>query len=166
MSPLDALSPYKLLVEVAVVGSLVIGAGVALHGFLEHERDIGRNEIRAEYAQKLQEEKDRAKKREDELSGQVADAVKKGNDREITIRTLAAANSNASIGLRDTTAGIRNSLSSLSADALRSVASAYGNVLTECQSRRGEVAEAAERLNSEKQILIDAWPQNQVVPTK
>lgn len=157
MNPIAYLRVAELLAGLALIAGICWG----VHEFLEHERDIGRNEIRVEYAQKLQEAKDAAKLREDELRGQVADAVNKGNDREQTIRTLATANGNASIGLRDTTAGIRNSLSSLSTDALRSVTAAYGNVLTECQSRRGEVAEIAERLNSEKQTLIDSWPKNE-----
>jgi hypothetical protein len=160
MSILDVLSPYKLLIEVAVVGSLVLCAGVEFHGFLEHERDIGRNEVRAEYAQKLAEAKDAAKVREDELRAQRDDAINKGNDREQTIRSLASANGAAAAGLRDTANSISNRLPSLTADALRSIASAYGDVLTECQSRRGEVAEIAERLNSEKMTLIQSWPKN------
>lgn len=154
MNPLAYLRVAEILAGLALIAGVCWG----VHTFLEHERDIGRNEVRAEYALKLAEAKEAAKLREDDLRGQRDAAVNKGNEREQTIRTLATANSNASIGLRDTTTGIRNSLSSLTEDALRSVASAYGNVLTECQSRRGEVAEAAERLNSEKQTLIEAWP--------
>lgn len=155
------LARYKLPAELLAALALLCAIAFGFHEFCERERDIGRNEVRAEYAEKLRLAKDAADKREEELRGQVADAVTKGNQREETIRTLAAANGAAAVGLRDTTASIRNSLPSLSSDALRAVASAYGNVLAECQSRRGEVAEVAERLNSEKQTLIEAWPKNQ-----
>jgi len=152
------LAPYKLWIELAVIGAVLAGAAVMFHNFLEHERDIGRNEVRAEYTQKFQEAKDQAAQREALLRAQVDIASKGGNDREQTIKTLAAAAGNASIGLRDTTKNISNSLSSLTADALRSVAGTYGIILGECQERRGGLAEEAERLNSEKRTLIEAWP--------
>lgn len=154
------MNPLAYLRVIEIVAGLALVAGICwgVHEFLEHERDIGRNEVRAEYAEKLQEAKEQAAQREALLRAQVDLATKGGNEREQTIKTLATAAGNASLGLRDTTKNISNSLSSFSADALRSVASAYGDVLGECQTRRGSLAEEAERLNSEKRTLIEAWP--------
>lgn len=156
MNPLAYLRVAELLAGLAIVSGICWGA----HEFLEHERDIGRNEVRAEYAQKLTEAKDAARQRETELLAQRDDAINKGNEREQTIRSLAASNATAAVGLRDTTANISNRLSSLSSDALRAVASAYGNVFTECAARRGALAEDLERANSDKQTLIDSWPKD------
>lgn len=156
-----ALARYKLPFELLAAFALLAGLLYGFHEFCERERDIGRNEIRAEWDKASAAAKLAAEKREKELQGQVAEAVDKGNNREQTIRTLAAANGAAAVSLRDTSASIRSSLPSLSGDALRAVASAYGGVLAECESRRGEVAEIAERLNSEKQTLMEAWPKNQ-----
>lgn len=158
------MNPILYLRVAEVLVGLVLVAGICwgVHEFLEHERDIGRNEVRAEYAEKLRIAKDEADKREALLRAQVDLATKGGNDREQTIKTLATAAGNASIGLRDTTKNIGNSLSSLTNDALRSVASAYGDILGDCQTRRGGLAEEAERLNSEKRTLIEAWPKQPI----
>lgn len=161
MSPIAAFfAPYKLLLEIALIGSLAAGAVYGVHQFLEHERDIGRQEVRAEYATKLAEAKEAARKREAELTTQRDEAVSHANERDQTIRSLAASAGNASLGLRDTAKSISNSLSSLSSDAVREIARAYGDVFTECQTRRGSLAEEAERLNSEKRTLIEAWPKD------
>lgn len=151
-------SAYKRWVEVALVGLVIIGLMWGVHAWSEKQREVGRKEVRDEYAEQLRMAKEAAEKVEKVLRERVDEAVTKGNEREQTIRTLASANSNASLGLRSATASISNSLSSLSADALRNVASAYGDIFTQCQSRYGEMATALERVNSEKQTLIESWP--------
>lgn len=151
---------YKRWFEIIAIGLAIVALVVGFQMFCEGQREKGRVEVRAEYAEQMRIAKEGADKLERELRSRVDDAVVKGNEREQTIRNLATANSNASIGLRNATASIGNSLPSLSIDALRNVASAYGNILTECQSRYGEMAATSERLNSEKQTLIDSWPKN------
>jgi hypothetical protein len=160
MSILDALSPYKLGAEIIVFGALAAGATWGIHMGLEHERDIGRNEVRAEYAKQLQEAKDAAQQRETELTTQRDKAIENANQRDQTIQALAARAGVSSNGLRDTIAAIGNSMSSATADALRQTARTYGDVLAECAARRGELGLEAEKLNSEKRTLIEAWPTN------
>lgn len=152
------LAQYKRWFEVALIGLVIIGLMWGVHAWSEKQREVGRQEMREEYAAQLAIQKEASEKLEKAWQGRIDDATKKGGEREETIRTLATANSNASIGVRNATASISSSLPSLSADALRVVASTYGDLLNECQSRRGEVATIAERLNSEKMILIDSWP--------
>jgi hypothetical protein len=152
------LAQYKRWFEIGAIALVIIGLFWAVHSWSEKQREIGREEIRKEYAEQLRLAKEASDKVEKVLRERVDDAVTKGNEREQTIRTLASANSNASIGLRNATASIGNSLPSLSQDALRNLASAYGSVLTECNARLGEMATNAERLNSEKMTLIQAWP--------
>lgn len=154
MNPLAYLRVAEFLAGLALIGGICWGA----HEFLEHERDIGRNEVRAEYAQKLSEAKDAARQREMEMQNQLNDAVKRGQEREKTIQTLAAASDAASLGLRDTIKSIGSRVPSLSEDALRSLTSAYGVLSAECAARRIEVAKDAEGRNTNVQTLIDAWP--------
>jgi hypothetical protein len=154
------LARYKLAAEVLALVALAVGAIYGVHQFLEHERDIGRQEVRAEYAKQLAEAKDAARQRETELTAQRDKAIENANTRDETIRTLAARAGVPINGLRDTIAAIGNSVSSATADALRATARTYGDVLTECSARRGELAVEAEKLNSEKRTLIEAWPQN------
>lgn len=146
--------PAEILAVLAIFGVLVLGVVVAA----EHQREIGRTEVRAEWDRANLAGEKAAADKERLWQGQVNLATKGGNDREEAIKTMAGAASGAAVGLRNATAEINRALSSYSADALRSVASAYGDVFTECQDRRRELATESERLNSEKQTLIEAWP--------
>lgn len=160
MSILDALSPYKLLAEITVIGALAVGAVIGVHQFLEHERDIGRNEVRAEYAVKLADAKEVARIREVELTTQRDEAVSHANERDQTIRTVAAGGAAASLGLRDTLAGIRNGVPSATIEALRQSTAALANVLTDCQGKYRGLAEIADRHASDSKTLSDGWPTN------
>jgi hypothetical protein len=157
---LAGLGRYKLAFEILVFGALAAGAVYEAHQFLEHERDIGRNEVRAEYVKQLADAKDAARLREQQLQSQVNEANQHAQERDQTIQALAARTGVSTNGLRDTIAAIGSSMSGATADALRNTARTYGDVLAECAARRGELAITAERLNSEKRTLIEAWPQN------
>lgn len=152
------LAQYKLAAEIAILGALVAGVAYGGHCLLEHERDIGRNEIRAEWGKQIAADKEAARIRSDEMKAQRDAAQTEGAKRDETIRTLAASSAAATGGLRDAISKINGAVPNYSADALRALASAYGDVLAECQGRRTAVAEEAERLNSEKRTLIEAWP--------
>jgi hypothetical protein len=164
MSILDVLSRYKLAAEIAVFGALVAGVVHGSHQFLEHERDIGRQEVRAEWDRQIAVDKEAARIQSAELLAQRDTAATEGAKREETIRSLAASSAAAAGGLRDAVAKINRAVPDYSADALRALTGTYGQLLEECAGRRREVAEEAERLNSEKRTLIEAWPSNP--PTK
>lgn len=152
MNPLSLLSPYKLMIEIAVFSAL-------LFGLVEHERSIGRQEVRAQWDAQIAKDKAAGQIETERLAKQAADAEKNGALRDQTIRTLSASSAAASGSLRDAiAAAVSGSMSSTSADALRDTARALGTISTECQARRGEVAESFERVNSEKRTLIEAWP--------
>jgi hypothetical protein len=154
------LAPYKLAFEILVFSALAAAVIYGAHQFLEHERDIGRDEVRAEYAKQLAEAKDAARLREQQLQSQVDEANQHAHERDQTIQSLAARAGVSTSGLRDTIAAIGNSMSGATADALRNTARAYGEILAECAARRGELAVTTEKLNSEKRTLIEAWPKN------
>lgn len=160
------LSPYKLLMEIIVIGALAGGVAWGVHQFLEHERDIGRKEVQARWDTQTAKDVETARAETERLAKVAEVAEKNGATREQTIRTLAAAAGTASLGLRDTITTISGSMSNATADALRSTITAYGDVLKECSGRRRAVAEEAERINSEKQTLIEAWPRNSTPNTE
>lgn len=158
MTVLAALSPYKLVAEIVVFGALAVGAAVGVHMFLEHERDIGRKEVHAEWDKQIAVDKEAARLRTVEWEAQRGTAVTEGVKREETIQKLATATAAASGGMRDAVAKINRGVPDYSGDALRALTGTYGQLLAECVGRRTEVAVEAERLNSEKRTLIEAWP--------
>lgn len=158
MSLIEALSPYKVLFEVAAIGGAVIGISVGVHSFLEHERDIGRNEVRSEYAIKLADAKESAARELKDMTAQRDTAILKGNDRETTLRAVAAGGAAASLGLRDTLADIRIGVPTATIETLRSATGTLTTVLTDCQGRYRDLAEKADRHASDAKTLSDAWP--------
>jgi hypothetical protein len=152
------LAPYKLAAEILFFGALAAGAIYGAHQFLEHEREIGRQEVRAEWDRQIAVDKETARVRSAELLAQRDAAATEGAKREESIRSLAASSAAAAGGLRDAVAKINRAVPDYSADALRALTGTYGDLLAECAGRRREVAEEAERLNSEKRTLIEAWP--------
>jgi hypothetical protein len=166
MSILSALAPYKLVAEIVVFGALAAGAMVGVHVFLDHQRDIGRAEVQALWDKQVATDKESARVRTAEMAGQVSAAVTDGVKRDETIQKLATATAAASGGLRDAVAKIDRGVPNYSGDALRALTSTYGQLLAECVGRRTEVANEAERLNSEKRTLIEAWPRTMAAPDK
>lgn len=165
MGVLAFFSPYKLAIEIALIGSLAAGAVFGVHQFLEHERQIGRDEVQGKWDAQTAKDIAAARAREADLIKQRDDAITNGAKRDETIRTLASAAGASSVGLRDSVAAaVGRSVSSATADALRDTTRTLGGILVECEGRRRGVAETAERLNSEKQTLIDAWPKPKATP--
>lgn len=152
------LARYKLLLEIVVIGALAAVAVIAVHEFLEHERDIGRQEVQARWDKQIALDKEAAAAQTAAWRDRLQIATTDGAKREETIRSLAASSAVAAGGLRDAVAKINGAVPNYSANALRDLARTYGDILTECEGRRREVAEKAEQLNSEKKLLIDSWP--------
>jgi hypothetical protein len=152
------LAPYKLMFEILVMGGLAAATMIAAHQFLEHERDIGRNEVQARWDKQTAADKVAATAQTADWQARLSAATTDGAKREETIRSLAAGAAAATGGMRDAVAKIDRAVPDYSVDALRALTSTYGQLLAECTGRRADVAEEAERLNSEKRTLIEAWP--------
>jgi hypothetical protein len=163
---LARLAPYKLVFEILVLGGLATGAAVGVHEFLEHERDIGRQEVQARWDRQIAVDKAAAAAQTADWQARVQAATTNGEKRDETIRNLAASAAAAAGSLRDTIAKVDRAVPDYSADALRALTGTYGQLLAECQGRRTEVAEEAERLNSEKRTLIEAWPRVDAPPAE
>jgi hypothetical protein len=63
-------------------------------------------------------------------------------------------------GLRDTLYAFRASLPSLAPAAVIERADTAAELFGACASEYQDVAAAADRINSDRQTLIDAWPRN------
>jgi hypothetical protein len=155
---LDLLRPYRLLIEVLMIGAIIAGLGYGIHRFLESERQQGYDKAVAEYNEKLIAAKDAAAKRETELLTRLQEAQNAQAIRDKQISTLATSVAAASGGLRFDLTHYSGSLSNASADALRGSIDKLGGLLAGCSDRYRGMAENAERERSAKQTLIDAWP--------
>jgi hypothetical protein len=155
---LSFFSPYKLILEIAIIGALAAGAVYEVHQFLEHERDIGRAEKQAAWDEQKKIDKAAALVREAEFKTRLDEAVKNGDAREQIIRNLAAAAGNANLGLRDTLAAIRSSVPGATAETLGKTVATLSSVLSKCTGRYIDVAERADRHASDVKTLEDAFP--------
>lgn len=154
----DALARYRLVAEILAAGALAVGAILGGHLALEHAREVGRTEVRAEWDRQAAKDKEAVAAITEAWRGARDTAIIEGAKREETIRSLAATSAAAAGGLRDIITKVDRAVPDYSSDALRAVTRTYGELLAECAGRRGEVAAEAERLNSEKRTLIEAWP--------
>ena len=86
------------------------------------------------------------------------EALNDAKKRETILRRDAANAAAAADGLRDELARARSGLPQASADAARKYAEALSDVLGSCTKRYSELAAEADRIESERQTLIDTWP--------
>ena len=146
-------------IKALLIAAVVVALGFAWNGFIKHEQNIGYQKAVAEYTVKLLEAKEKADKREQELTTQVQEAQANGLKREETIRTLAAAVGKSSDSLRNTANAIRLGLPHATVQAARTAADAFATVFSECQGRYGELAAKADGHASDVRTLEEAWPQ-------
>ena len=166
MSILDAISPYKLLIEIAVIGSLFAGASFEVHKFLEHERDIGRAEVQQRWdAQKLLD-KQAADRQEAAWKEKYDLALKTGVENAQTLLRESAAAHAAADSLRSTNASLQQLLSTATAETARKYASAYANVFNDCVGQYQAMGQAAQGHANDARIISDAWPEVKVDRTK
>lgn len=152
------LARYKLLIEIVLIGALAAGAAYGVHEFLEHERQVGRDEVQSRWDKQQALDKEAARVKEAEFETRLNEAIQNGVVREQTIRTLAAASGNANLGLRDTLAAIRDGVPGATVEALGKSVTALSSVLAKCTGRYIDVAERADRHASDAKTLSDAWP--------
>ena len=145
-------------IKALLIAAVVVALGFAWNGFIKHEQNVGYQKAVAEYNVKLIEAKERADKRERELTAQVKEAQDNGLKREETIRTLAAAVGKSSDSLLNTANAIRLGLPHATVEAARTAADAFATVFTDCQRRYADVAEKADGHANDVRTLEEAWP--------
>ena len=147
------------IIKALLIAAVAVALGFAWNGFIKHEQNIGYQKAVAEYTVKLLEAKEKADKREQELTTQVQEAQANGLKREETIKALAAAVGKSSDSLRHTADTIRLGLPNATVQAARTAADAFAAVFSECQGRYGELAAKADGHASDVRTLEEAWPQ-------
>ena len=147
------------IIKALLIAAVAVALGFAWNGFIKHEQGIGYQKAVAEYTVKLLEAKEKADKREQELTTQVQEAQANGLKREETIKALAAAVGKSSDSLRHTADTIRLGLPNATVQAARTAADAFAAVFTECQGRYGALAEKSDGHANDVRTLEEAWPQ-------
>ena len=146
------------IIKALLIAAVAVALGFAWNHFLDYEQNVGYQKAVAEYNVKLIEAKERADKRERELTAQVKEAQDNGLKREETIRTLAAAVGKSSDSLLNTANAIRIGLPNATVEAARTAADAFATVFTDCQRRYADVAEKADGHANDVRTLEEAWP--------
>lgn len=154
------LTRYKLLLEILVIGALAAGAVYEVHQFLEHEREIGRVEVRAQWAEQKKVDKEAADKLAADWREKYDAAINQGAENAKALRTDSNAALAAADRLRDTNTSLQRLLSGASAETARQYASAYQAVFTDCVGRYRAMGEAAQGHANDAQALDAAWPTN------
>ena len=147
------------IIKALLIAAVAVALEFAWNGFIKHEQGIGYQKAVAEYTVKLLEAKEKADKREQELTTQVQEAQANGLKREETIKALAAAVGKSSDSLRNTANAIRLGLPNATVEAARTAADAFATVFTDCQGRYADVAEKADGHYNDWRTLSEAWPQ-------
>lgn len=145
---------YKALAVLALLAAIVFG----VNSFLEHERDIGRNEVRAEWALQKLADKAAAEKIEKEWRTKYDTAVNQGSKNVQALRTAVAVAGSANVGLLDTIAELNKQLAVGSTDTARQHAAAYQAVFADCVGKYRGMAEAAQGHANDARTLSEAWP--------
>jgi len=114
--------------------------------------------LKLEYAQATKEADDAARKQE----RQFADKLKKAQDdfllRQNRLLADATAARTESSRLHDTLADFQRKLPNLTEQAVRQYADTASVVFDQCQKQYLDMAETADRIDSDRQSLEDAWP--------
>ncbi len=159
MNPITAyFAPYKTIIEVILIGALIIGISVAIHSFLEHERDIGRNEVHAEWDKQKLADKVASDKQEKDWRDKYDLAINTGAQNAQTLKLETAATRVASDRLRDTNTSLQQLLANSTAEAARKYAAAYANVFNDCVGKYQEMGIAAQGHANDSKALASAWP--------
>jgi hypothetical protein len=161
---LARLAPYKLAAEILVFGLLAAGMVYEVHQFLEHERDIGRQEVQARWNAQKVVDKAAGDKQEKDWREKYDAAINLGTKNAEALRTDANAARAASDRLRDTNQSLQQLLAGASAETARKYASAYQAVFADCVGRYRAMGEAAQGHANDAATLSAAWPQGAPKP--
>ena len=114
--------------------------------------------IQAKHASESAKAEAATRAQEASFNQRLQDAQNAATKRETKLRADAAAARRTADGLRGTLYEFRASLPNASTSALIARADTAAELLGACVSEYRSVAEAADRIASDRQTLIDAWP--------
>jgi chromosome segregation ATPase len=151
-------APYRIVLELALIGGGALVGAYEIHKFLMHERNLGAQEVQTRWDTAKAEAEKAQSEREEQWSQRLQEANAHANEREQTIRTLAAAAGNSDGRLRDTLAAIRASVPQATPETLGHTVTTLSAVLEECTGRYRQLAEKADRHAADVKTLQEAWP--------
>jgi hypothetical protein len=146
--------PYKLV----AIGIGVVGIIYGVYALLAHERDLGYQRCTAEYTTKQLLAEVDARNKETKLIKKVEDAEHAAILRLQDNKKLSDSLADTTRKLRDTTATMRNQLSTNSCETNRATADAAITVFGECAEEYRKVAENAGGHAIDVQRLEERWP--------
>lgn len=146
------MNPYTHLA--AAVASLLLGFYVG-NGLATGKCDAEKLDAANAYASQL----DMARKNEHEWQQKYNQGVQDARIREKQIAESTAASRASVVSLRHTVSSLQQRLSESSAEACRHTAGTLAAVFSECATRYGEVAAAADGHASDAALCLAAWPE-------
>ena len=145
------LFPARLWTYLAIAG-VIFAAGGGAAWKVQSWRITG---IRAEYALQIADAKERVNKAEAANQTRIIGAQNAKTKRETKIQSNAAAVRNQRYGLRDAT---NSFLTKATPSTCHERATTVAVVFGECASALEDLAATADRLASDRQLLLDSWP--------
>lgn len=155
MSLLDPLGSNIRAIAIAAALALTFAGGWVANGW-RLGKEIA--SIERDQAEAIAIANETARLKERAMSKQVEEARNAATKRETKLRNDATTARKSADGLRDELADIRRQLPDLAADAARQRADTLAQLFRACAAAFGDVAEDADRIASERQTLIEAWP--------
>lgn len=149
------MNPLALLAGGALALSVGIGIGWTTNGW-RLNAEIA--DIKSEYSKAAMKSESAARAKEQALQTKLQEAQNAAKEREKKLLADAVAARAESGRLRDDIATFRRQLPGLTEAAVRKYADTASIVLSECQSRYSELAEAVDRIDNDRQTLVEAWP--------
>lgn len=151
---------YSYRPLIYIIGAFVLAAAllVAYETWCEHQREVGRKEVRAEWVAASLKAVVDARTREQELAKKAQEAIDEATKRSQESKKAADAARVTADGLRESIAAIASLLPGGSNDACREAANTFGAILGECAQGYQRVAEAADGHASDVRTCQDAWP--------
>lgn len=119
---------------------------------------MGGDSVRVEWQSERIEFDKAARAKEQTYTKQLEEARNEATKREAKLRTDAAVARRSADGLRGDLEELRRQLPDLAADACRQRADTLAELFGSCTEDYRGLAETADRLNSDRQTLMDAWP--------
>ena len=145
--------------RVAGVAAVVFALLAGWNLFVRHERGIGYDQCRSEFAAQESADMKAAREETARLFALYDKAQLEGAEREKKLVRQRDRADAAADGLRDTLADVRGRLPKLAAETCRAYADAGLRLLGECQGRYRAMAERAEGHFNDWQTLDQGWPQ-------
>lgn len=142
------------LIRIASILAIGFLIGWQINGWRKDSQISSMQAAQSEANKKSIEE---ARAKEKFFQSQLNEAQHAAKQRETHLRDDANNARNESERLRINIAAIRTNLPSFSEDAIRRYADAASIVFDDCQRKYQELAEVTDRINNDKQTLIDAW---------